>query len=75
MELGLRTSEAAALGLTERDWAFALWVVPRRKRATAHAMVTCISVLLRLKMRQVSTMSGRTYPHLNTRGLSSDAPY
>ena len=26
MELGLRTSEAAALGLTERDCAFALWL-------------------------------------------------
>ena len=74
MELGLRTSEAAALGLTESDWALALWLVPRRKRATANAMVTRISLLLRLKLRQVSTMSGRTSLHLNTRGLSN-APY
>jgi hypothetical protein len=43
IELGLRTSEAAALGLTERDCAFAIWPVPKRRKADRKAGETFIA--------------------------------
>jgi hypothetical protein len=43
IELGLRTSEAAALGLTERDCAFAIWPVPKTRKADRKAGETFIA--------------------------------
>jgi len=44
IELGLRTSEAAALGLTERDCAFAIWPVTKRRKADRKAGITFIAL-------------------------------
>ena len=62
IELGLRTSEAAALGLTERDCAFAIWPVLRSQRRRCGALISPFEALERVKTLIEIHHQGHVFP-------------